>query len=338
LTEALTAVITTIQQPTPSVASLARCLGDMAATLLVVGDEKGPTSYEQSSTELISLGDQLQLPFALARLLPTGHYARKNLGYLVAFSRGAACIYETDDDNAPNDAWQMREMRTSAQRVAPRSWVNVFRMFADEQIWPRGFPLELISDDATWAHPSDASLEAVDAPIQQGLADNSPDVDAVWRLVMDRDFSFDAGPSVWLPPGSWCPFNSQSTWWWPQAYPLMYLPSHCTFRMTDIWRSYVAQRCLWELGHGLVFHAPEVIQDRNPHDLLRDFEHEVPGYLGNDRIRQTLEGLGLGSGIGAVGHNLILCYEALVGEGFIPMAELPLVHTWLTDLERALRS
>ena len=76
---------------------------------------------------------------------------------------------------------------------------------------------------------------------------------------------------VWLGPETWCPFNSQSTWWFPVAYPLMYLPSRVSFRMTDIWRGFVAQRCLWELGKGIVFHAAEVVQRRNPHALLRDF-------------------------------------------------------------------
>lgn len=334
--ETLIAVITTVQPPTPSVSALAAKLGESGATVLIVGDEKGPSAYDLPSTELITLEAQLGLAFSLSRMLPTGHYSRKNLGYLVAFTRGAECIYETDDDNAPAETWHARELRTTAQKVGARPWVNVYRMFTDEVIWPRGFPLELISEASTWAHTSDAS-EQVDAPIQQGLADGSPDVDAVWRLVSDREFSFSQGPSVWLPPGSWCPFNSQSTWWWPPAYPLMYLPSHCTFRMTDIWRSFIAQRCLWELGGGLVFHPPEVVQDRNDHDLLRDFEHEVPGYLNNQRIAHTLADLPLISGGGAVGDNLIRCYEAMIAEGFIPSAELPLVHSWLVDLEKALR-
>jgi hypothetical protein len=108
------------------------------------------------------------------------------------------------------------------------------------------------------------------------LADHSPDVDAVWRLVLDRPFCFDKGESLYLAPGTWCPFNSQSTWWWPEAYPLLYLPSFCTFRMTDIWRSFVAQRCLWAVGQGVAFHASEVAQARNQHNLMRDFEDEVP--------------------------------------------------------------
>jgi hypothetical protein len=333
MNEGLAVVITTIQAPTRSVRSLAARLRGLDAALLIVGDAKGPSRYDLPGVELITLEDQLALPLSLASLLPTGHYVRKNLGYLVAISRGITAIYETDDDNAPADGWQVRTMRTAAQRIAPRRWANVYRMFTDEVVWPRGFPLELASDASTWDHSRDAVDEQVDAPIQQGLADGSPDVDAVWRLVMDRALSFDRRPSVWLPPGTWCPFNSQSTWWWPPAYPLLYLPSHCTFRMTDIWRSFVAQRCLWELDRGLVFHAPEVVQDRNEHDLLRDFEHEVPGYLNNQRITQTLADLELTSGEGAVGDNLVRCYEALIAAGSLPADELPLVRAWLGDLE-----
>ena len=128
------------------------------------------------------------------------------------------------------------------------------------------------------------SVQVVECPVQQGLVNGSPDVDAVWRLMFDREFNFDQGPSVWLAPGAWCPFNSQSTWWFPKAFPLLYLPSFVSFRVTDIWRSFIAQRCLWEVGYGVAFHAPESIQQRNMHNLLRDFEDEVPGYLNNNRI------------------------------------------------------
>lgn len=325
-------VITTIQGPTDSVRAMASRLGEVGATALIVGDAKGPERYELAHTELITLRDQRALPFTLERLLPTHHYARKNLGYLLAVSRRAPCIYETDDDNAPTDMWRVRGVDTEVQSVTARPWVNVFRMFCEETVWPRGFPLELVADASTYAHDPGTPRERVHAPIQQGLADNAPDVDAVWRLIMNRPLTFEPRPSVRLAPGSWCPFNSQSTWWWPSTYALMYLPSHASFRMTDIWRSFVAQRCLWELGHGMVFHAPEVIQERNPHDLLKDFEHEVPGYLHNRKITDALDALTLRAGEGAVGDNLIRCYESLVAGGYLPPAELDGVKAWLADL------
>jgi len=329
----LTAIVTTIQEPTPSIRRLIETMDGIDGALLVIGDKKGPTRFDVPRAEFFSLQDQLRLPFTLAPLLPAGHYARKNLGYLIAFSRRARFLYETDDDNAPNDAWQVRTLQTSAQKLTPRTWANVYRLFRNDLIWPRGFPLDLVNDPATFAHDTQAPLESFECPIQQGLADLSPDVDAVWRLLLDREFTFPPSQSVWLSPGTWCPFNSQTTWWWPVAYPLMYLPSYCSFRMTDIWRSFIAQRCLWELGLGLAFHPSEAIQERNVHNLMRDFEQEVPGYLQNQQIVRTLTDLSLASGVGAVASNLMSCYEAMVAKGFIADEELPLVKAWLADID-----
>ena len=209
----------------------------------------------------------------------------------------------------------------------------MYRLFRNDLIWPRGFPLDLINTPATFVHDTQAPLESFECPIQQGLADLAPDVDAVWRLLLDREFAFPPSQSVWLPPGTWCPFNSQTTWWWPVAYPLMYLPSLCSFRMTDIWRSFIAQRCLWELGFGLAFHPPEVTQERNIHNLLRDFEQEVPGYLQNQQIVDILLSLNLTPGVGAVTSNLMRSYEALVAKAIMPAGELPLLKAWLADIE-----
>jgi len=270
----LFAVLTTIQRPTRSVWRLSEQINAHGAELVVAGDRKGPDEFAVPGANFLSLSDQLESGFALAVKLPVGHYARKNIGYLWAIERGAECIYETDDDNAPNASWQPRSRTTLARPCPPRPWANVYRMFSEEHIWPRGFPLDRVVDGATHVLDDTEVPGWFDAPIQQGLANGSPDVDAIWRLTLDRHFQFADRPSVSLPAGTWCPFNSQSTWWWRPAFPLLYLPSYCSFRMTDIWRSFVAQRCLWELGYGLVFHAAEVDQERNEHNLMRDFEDE----------------------------------------------------------------
>ncbi len=302
--------------------------------MVVAGDRKGPDQFDLPGCEFLDLAWQQASPYALARVLPVGHYARKNIAYLRAIQGGAPCLYETDDDNAPGPGWAQRDVDVSALSVQSTGWVNVYRCFSTQLIWPRGLPLDEIVRQGTSTPATSPSESMVHAPIQQGLADLSPDVDAVWRLVLDTPFTFDRGPSIHLPAGAWCPFNSQSTWWWPEAYPLLYLPSHCSFRMTDIWRSFIAQRCLWELGHGLVFHAPEVVQERNPHDLMRDFSDEVPGYLRNRELIGVLEGLSLQRGAAHVGDNLRHCYQALQAADFFPLEELQLVQAWLADLER----
>lgn len=334
MTERLWSVITTIQAPTAAVIELAGRLQPHAATLVIIGDRKGPTAYPTPGTRFLSLADQLETPFGLARSLPTGHYSRKNVGYLLAIAEGAGCLYETDDDNAPLPNWRAREAIASAGTIDAAGWCNVYRCFSDERIWPRGLPLDALTTSFA-DRPKAAAASSERSAIQQGLANGSPDVDAVWRLVLDRPFDFDDGPSVRLAPGTWCPFNSQSTWWWPEAFPLLYLPSHCSFRMTDIWRSFIAQRCLWELGQGVVFHAAEVHQERNEHDLMRDFNDEVPGYQRNRELVKVLEGVRLRAGTEAVADNLRACYDALIDAGFFDPAERKLVADWCEGLEQA---
>lgn len=337
----LQAIITTIQKPTPSVFSLVNKLNIISGSRLVVaGDTKGPENFEGPAgspwpVDFLSIGDQESGKFTLAEGLPKKHYARKNIAYLHAIAAGASCIYETDDDNAPLESWVPRQEILSSGRVVKRGderWVNVYRYFSEENIWPRGLPL----DEIRRGIPATADLKSpCKAPIQQGLVNGSADVDAIWRLVMDREFFFENRESVYFEPGNWCPFNTQSTWWWPIVYPLLYIPSYCSFRMCDIWKSFVAQRCLWELGLGVAFHAPEVYQDRNIHDLTRDFHDEIPGYEKNREICTILSSSKLVAGEESVADNLVRCYEALTERGIFPEQEMALVRCWVSDCNHA---
>lgn len=336
----LTVVLTTVAQPTAAARQWADLTPAPVHCLVVAGDAKGPASYPLRNTVFLGLDAQRKGTFRLAAILPTGHYCRKNVAYLEAIRRGATCVYETDDDNAPLPQWRPRQADVEVFREVSVGtfpvcgWVNVYRYFTDEMIWPRGFPLARIRDAVPEVSrvKTGADGAVTRSPIQQGLVNGSPDVDALWRLTQDRRLAFSDQVSVRLAPGAWCPFNSQSTWWWPAAYPLLYIPSHCTFRMCDIWRGLVAQRCLWAMGYGVVFHAPEVIQERNPHDYMQDFEAEIPGYRHNARIGSLLERLSLDGDPQAAGGNLRMCYEALISAGVLPGVEMGLVDAWLSDL------
>jgi hypothetical protein len=300
--------------------------------VLAVGDRKSPSCSWPAGSEFFALEQQQRLKFRLARLLPQDHYSRKNLGYLEAMSRGAGLLFDTDDDNAPLAHWTPRNLLIEAQQVQSTGWVNVYRLFSSELIWPRGIPIERVQECQT-ATLDAVGLTIVECPIQQGLVNESPDVDAVWRMIFGREFSFDKTASVWLRPGGWCPFNSQSTWWFEPAFPFMYLPSFVSFRVTDIWRSFIAQRCLWEQGLGIAFHGPESLQRRNVHNLLKDFEDEISAYIGNDKIVSVLERTQLSGRAEHVLRDLHNCYEALVVSGFIPKREMPLLEAWIEDVE-----
>jgi hypothetical protein len=270
---------------------------------------------------------------SFARACPTGTYARKNIGYLAAMAAKAPFIIETDDDNWPLPTfWQKRSEDASVRCLDQAGWTNVYRYFTDALIWPRGLPLRYVRrqvPDVT----SLAQFQTV-CPIQQGLVDGNPDVDAVYRLVLPLPQVFQNNVQLALGPGSWCPFNSQNTVWWPQAYPLLYLPSHCSFRMTDIWRSFIAQRIAWANGWRVLFHGATVMQERNEHDLISDFEHEIPGYLHNEKLALLLDCLPIKPGVADTTHNLSLCYRELIANGCIGPQEMAILDCWIADCAR----
>jgi len=282
-----------------------------------------------------SVERQLTLDFKLAPITPTRHYARKNLGYLVALQNGAETIIETDDDNLPREEfWDFagHKREVQAYDIKDEGWVNVYNYFSDVFIWPRGIPLEELQKKTTPL--SEFQMKPVTCPIHQGLADENPDVDAVYRLTYPLPLDFKKDVSVALGKNAWCPFNSQNTFWFKEAMPLMYLPAYCSFRMTDIWRSFIAQRIAWANGWSVWFHEATVWQIRNEHNLLKDFEDEIPGYLNNSAIGAALGALDLPAGTEHISDNLIKCYDTMIANGWVGAEEGPLVRAWCEDISR----
>ena len=192
-------VLTTIQVPTTSVSALVKFGHQFGIPVLAVGDRKSPVCDWPAGSEFLSLEHQKSMEFRLAELLPVDHYSRKNLGYLEAITRGATVLFDTDDDNAPLPHWRPRSAHAEARQVQHNGWVNAYQWFSSDFIWPRGFPLEHLREyQRTKAHAMSARI--VECPVQQGLVNGSPDVDAVWRLMLDREFNFDEAKSVWLAP------------------------------------------------------------------------------------------------------------------------------------------
>jgi hypothetical protein len=330
-------VITTINAPTRAVIDFAEAGSARGIDLILIGDEISPPDFHQEGAQYLDIAAQRASGFDYGRIAPTRHYARKNVGYLVAIERGAKVIIDTDDDNIPVDSfWAPREAHVEARLLEGSGWVNVYGYFADQPIWPRGLPLDQVLQTLP-ALPASAE-PSVYCPIQQGLADGNPDVDAIFRLVMPLPFSFKESDPVALGTGAWCPYNSQNTTTFADAFPLLYLPYYCSFRMTDIWRSFVAQRIAHVNGWAILFHNATVFQERNEHNLMRDFADEVSGYLHNDEIRTALDALDLPAGIDAIPEAMRLAYRKLVEMELVGDGELALLDAWLADLDRLTRA
>jgi STELLO glycosyltransferases len=325
-------VITSISSPNKILSSCADGALKHGVDYIVVGDVRSPPDFTLSGCDFWSIERQKELQLELAPILPERHYARKNLGYLIALKRGAEVIIETDDDNFPYEAfWAKRSERNKAVLIEDGGWINVYRYFTDSHIWPRGFPLEHIQKPVPPLNQ--LPEQELFCPIQQGLADDNPDVDAIYRLTMPLPQQFSGTSNIALGRGSWCPFNSQNTTWFKEAFPLLYIPSYCSFRMCDIWRSFVALRICWANDWGVLFHSPSVWQERNEHNLLKDFADEIPGYLNNAWICAELEGIDVRPGKEHLPDNLLACYKKLIELQVVAAQELSLLSAWLEDTE-----
>jgi len=299
---------------------------------LVIGDRASPAEFKLDGCDFYNLARQKDQGLSISAILPEKHYGRKNIGYLLAIRNGANIILETDDDNYARDPfWNKRSRKINAHPLDKAGWVNIYSYYTSQRIWPRGFALEFLQN----APPSlnQFPKQELDCPIQQGLADENPDVDAIYRLILPLPVSFEKAETIGIGRGTWCPFNSQNTTWFKDAFPLLYLPSYCSFRMTDIWRSFVAQRIAWENNWHILFHEPTVYQERNMHNLIRDFADEVSGYVNNHKIAENLASLTLQSGTDKLGENLYRCYEELVRMSLVDAMELPLIEAWNADLK-----
>jgi hypothetical protein len=325
-------VITSIAGPNEVLTAIAKACQTRGYHFILIGDEASPKDFHLEGCDFYSLDRQQDLGFEFGEKCPTRHYSRKNLGYLIAMKHGVDVILETDDDNFPKPLfWQDRALQKKVKIVDREGWVNAYRYFTEDLIWPRGFLLSKVQQQI----PNYESLSEAEVlcPIQQGLVTGNPDVDAIYRLILPSSESFRSDRAVAL-KHTWCPFNSQNTTWWPQAFALMYLPAYCSFRMTDIWRSFIAQRIVWENDWAVLFDKPTMHQVRNEHDLMKDFKDEIPGYLHNEQLCHILDSLSMTPGIESTPENLYQAYEALALNGLFPNDELILVRAWLNDIQK----
>jgi hypothetical protein len=323
-------VVTTIFAPTRAV-ELHAARSDWLT--VVVGDRKTPTDWACPGAMFLEYGSAEVAEYALARSLPADHYAQKMLGYLYCIERGARVIADTDDDNLPEPEWSFPPFEGEYAAAPPADFLNVYRLFTAQRIWPRGFPLRRILDSEAVTDDQHLGRGPASVGVWQALADGDPDVDAIYRLTIDQPCEFDDREPVVLPDGTICPYNSQNTATREELFALLYLPAQVTFRFTDILRGLVAQPIMWAAGYRLGFTRATVRQERHEHDYLRDFESEIPCYLEAENVADVVRAA-VRPNV-SVDENLRAAYGALAVEGVVTDEELGLLDCWLADLATA---
>ncbi len=324
-------VITSIFEPTDAVRAMSQ---DPNSQVVVVGDRKTPQNWHCDRVEYLSVAQHHDVCPSLHEALPFNHYCRKMVGYLYAVARGAECIVDTDDDNIPKADWRFPDSEGIFSCTEQnRGFVNIYELYTDQKIWPRGLPLNLI------AARSDIEKGLIRKPcrvgVWQGLADEDPDVDAVYRLIGGPPCFFaEREPGV-LGQGTVGPFNSQNTLFHRDLFALLYLPTRVTFRFTDILRGLVAQPIMWLLGYHLGFTNATVVQKRNPHDYMADFLSEIPMYRHCQAVVTTA--CETVSSRHSIEDNLFNVYDALESRQIVEKEEMRVLTTWLKDIQTARR-
>lgn len=317
-------VVTSIFSPTTAIYRFASMKGWQ---LIVVGDKKTPKGWACDGVRYLADSDQTAAKFAIASALPWNHYSRKMIGYLDAIRAGAHIIVDTDDDNIPKPGWGIPPFEGCFQHSQEEGYVNIYKYFSDDPVWPRGLPLRhVLSQKQPQEAPAQASIG-----VWQFLADEDPDVDAVYRLVLNKSIHFKEREPIVLRRGVICPFNSQNTAFRKETFPLLYLPAFVNFRFTDILRGLVAQPILWQFGYRLGFGGATVRQDRNKHDFMHDFIDEIPMHMHGEKIVSAVEESILGCN--TIEEALMAAYGSLRDQGIIELCELELLSLWLEDLE-----
>jgi hypothetical protein len=318
-------IITSIYPPTKAVKEFSELLDFKT---IVVGDKKSPLEYKLPTVTFLSIETQSQLGYALNEKLPYNHYCRKNIGYIFAIREGVDIIIDTDDDNNPLMDWSFPDFNGEFDRLrSGLGFINIYNLFTDQNIWPRGLPLTKIKTEFI---TDKLQKRICNVGIWQGLADDDPDVDAIYRLIDNTPCFFNKRAPVVLNKGTISPFNSQNTAFKKALFPLLFLPSTVSFRFTDILRAFVAQPIMWLYNYSLGFTQATVTQVRNPHDYMKDFESEIPCFLNGERVIEIVA-----SNINSrfsITENLYVSYESLYNKRIVKKEELSNIEAWIKDI------
>jgi len=319
----------------------------------VVADKNGPAEYDDVEGVIyLTVEKQKALHFQIIDRVPWRHFGRKNIGFLYAIAHGAKVIYDTDDDN------RIKEERIPICGVAPGGTlpeakpVNVSRPAGDVanhhlfnpypsfrptcgHIWPRGLPLDFVQGKGleNWTL-SPAQLERPPA-VQQFVADADPDVDAIFRLTRQLPCFFEGLPPgtpdmLAVPPNVFVPYNAQATVHLYDAFWGLLLPVTVHGRVSDIWRAYLTQKLLWDIGEVLAFTNAHVVHDRVAHDYLKDFHSENDLYLKSTALVAFLSRWV--SDAPTLVERLEQLWAALYSRGFVELGDLQLAQAWIRDL------
>mmetsp|Transcript_16910 Transcript_16910/g.36720 ORF Transcript_16910/g.36720 Transcript_16910/m.36720 type:complete len:600 (-) Transcript_16910:2443-4242(-) len=338
--------------------------------VVVVADTKkarfGAPKVEGDGPEkVVFLGEneQKKLGYGISEHVPWDHFGRKNIGYLYAIQHGAKRVFDTACDHnlmsplskqvtvsslnkqTVSADFKMLDKGSSSALFNPFDQVSV-RLWTQHKspgkVWPRGFPLDnILSTEKERSGPFGVSSEGImteskmadtsDFGVIASLSTREPDVDAIYRMtkklplhITTRDARYVLNKGVVMPYNAQSSVHTQFSLWG------LVLPLSVRERVSDIWRSYMVQRLLWDLGKHVVAVSPFVEHTRVYHTTIEDFEAEEDLYRKAGGMVDTMLVFRPKSAhlAGRLEEAVIDLYE----RNFIQASDVYMFQAWIKDL------
>ena len=269
---------TTINKPTKALKLFAK---NKNCKLIVSLDKKSKKFHLKNSIVLNTRYQEKKWP-RLSKLVGWNCIQRRNFAILEAFERGAEIVALIDDDNIPYKNWfkniyvnkkiRCKEIKTNKKIFDPVGYTNY------SNLWHRGLPLELVNNRKY----KTLKKNLIKPDIQANFWNGDPDIDAVCRMIFKPECNFKKSLFPFFSK-TISPFNSQNTLITRKVIKDYFLFPHIG-RMDDIWASfYVTSK-----KYRVLYNEPTVYQQRNVHNLIKDFKDEYIGYVNSLKLVESL--------------------------------------------------
>jgi hypothetical protein len=163
-----------------------------------------------------------------------------------------------------------------------------------------------------------------------GLVENDPDVDACFRLICNQQdqIIWEQNKSIIIDNQNMCVFNTQNTFWLnPELFVSMLIPCSVSFRYCDILRGIISNIILKKTDNYMMYTSPNVIQNRNEHNLFEDLKSEFEMYVHNENILDYIEHNT--NDVTDIKQLLNIIYQNLLDNQVITQNDINILTIWL---------
>ncbi len=292
---------------------------------VIAGDKKTPVeiidfcktleSTYSYKTFYLDLVEQEKINTELYNYIPFNCIQRRNFAVLFAYNLNSDIIITIDDDNLVGEEDYLKHHSIVGNIVelkhisTDHGWYNVCETLEEEKnrhFFHRGYPIN--QRKSTNVNISTKQSKII---VNAGLWTKSPDTDAISWLNFGElnvtKFKESFGKKFALSESTWCPFNTQNTAIAREAIPAFFLnPSQK--RYDDIWASFIVKKIADHLGHSVSYGYPIVVQQRNPHDTIKDLKDEIDGMERTPAFISELRNIEL------TGNNYFDCTMELINK------------------------